>query len=577
MAENIQVFPLSCQAGIKRDGTDYDSNYYSDGQWVRFQRGKPRKMGGYRQILDNVTAPVRAVLTWSRQTLNSIYSFSISKIEMVLVDSNGIGSNIIDRTPAGFTSYDDIIWSVDTMYDDAAGSNKTLVLAHASRSMTNIDDDQVFDVYYGDSAGSGVFVSTGIQVSGGVFVAGPYAFYYGSDGQVTWSNVNEPLNVTTGDAGSDRVTGAKIVKGIAVKSGAGPAGLLWSLDSVIRADYVGGQAIFRFSTVTGQSSILSQNSVIEYDGAYLWIGIDRFLIYDGGAVRELPNQMNLNWFFDHVNYNARQKVWASKTPRFGEVEWFYPRDDATECTHSIIYNIREQTWYDRELPRSAGYYSQVFRYPVLSGSITQPVKRFEVTVSSGAFQEGDTITGPTGVGAVKRSTGSGPFELYVQIQYGVFLNTDAVTSGSGGVGTVTSVPADDELASLYTHEVGVDAVIGEDVFAIPSYFELSDIGFTSGGVQATETSPGANRKTLLKRIEPDFILTGEMTLTVYGKAYAQSEVVEGTSNVFTSSTEKIDVRDQFREVLLKFESNTAGGDYQMGRVLVHVDPGDFRS
>jgi hypothetical protein len=577
MAEVIQITPLSSQPGVRRDGTSYDTNYYTDGQWVRFQRGKPRKMGGYRQVVNNVTAPVRATLTWSRQSLNALYSFSVSKIEMVLVDNNGIGSNIIDRTPAGFTPQDDYIWTIDTMFDDAAGSEKTLVLAHASRSMTNIDDPQDFDVYYGDSAGSGAFVTTGISVSGGVLAAGPYAFYYGTDGQVTWSNVNEPLNITTGDAGSDRVTGAKIVKGLSVKSGAGPACLLWSLDSLIRADYVGGQAVFRFSTVTGQSSILAQNSVIEYDGAYLWIGIDRFLIYDGGAVKELPNQMNLNWFFDNLNYNHRQKVWASKTPRYGEIEWFYPRGDATECTHSVIYNLREQTWYDRELPRSAGYYSQVFRYPVMSDSITTEVKTFEVTVSAGAFQEGDTITGPTGVGVIMRSLGSGPFDLYVHITYGVFLNTDAVTSGSGGVGTVTSVPADDELTSLFTHETGVDAVIGEDVLAIPAWIECADIGFTSGGVQGNDAGPGVNRQTRIIRLEPDFVLEGELTLTISGKRYAQSSVVVGEIHTFDGNTEKVDIREQFRQMYLKFESNEAGGDFQMGRVLVHVDPGDFRS
>ena len=45
-----KVFALDTKAGIQRDGTIFDKEFYSDGQWVRFQRGRPRKMGGYSAI-----------------------------------------------------------------------------------------------------------------------------------------------------------------------------------------------------------------------------------------------------------------------------------------------------------------------------------------------------------------------------------------------------------------------------------------------------------------------------------------------------------------------------------------------
>jgi hypothetical protein len=64
------------------------------------------------------------------------------------------------------------------------------------------------------------------------------------------------------------------------------------------------------------------------------------------VVKEIPNPMNQDYFFDNLNYTQRQKVWATKVPRFGEVWWFYPRGDSTECNDAIIYNVRENTWYD---------------------------------------------------------------------------------------------------------------------------------------------------------------------------------------------------------------------------------------
>ena len=40
------TFVLVPQPGIKRDGTLLEGENCSDGQWVRFQRGKAKKIGG---------------------------------------------------------------------------------------------------------------------------------------------------------------------------------------------------------------------------------------------------------------------------------------------------------------------------------------------------------------------------------------------------------------------------------------------------------------------------------------------------------------------------------------------------
>ena len=44
MAEKI--VQIRSGPGIKRDGTKFEGDSYVDGQWVRWQRGLPRKMGG---------------------------------------------------------------------------------------------------------------------------------------------------------------------------------------------------------------------------------------------------------------------------------------------------------------------------------------------------------------------------------------------------------------------------------------------------------------------------------------------------------------------------------------------------
>lgn len=582
MAEIKQLFQVTILPGIKRDGTVLDGDQCSDGQWVRFQRGRPKKMGGFQQITNRLSGPIRDCLVWSRADMNALYTFSPSKVEMTLIDNNGLGSSVIDRTPAGFTPNTNYVWSTDTLYNSAGST--TAVLAHATPSLANIDDLTQTLVYYGDATGNAALTSvgaigpSGTGVSGGVFCTPPYAFYIGSDGYIQWSDANQPTVLTSGDAGSGRVTGAKLVKGLALRSGSGPGALLWSLDSVVRMDYTGGSNLFRFTHLSTQSSILSQNSVIEYDNIFYWLGVDRFLVTDGSSVKELPNQINLNWFFDNLNYSQRQKVWAMKVPRFGEIWWFYPRGDAVECTDCVIYNVREQTWYDNNIGRSAGFYSQVFHYPVMANS-QKTANTTSITVSglAGVIAVGDIVRGVTsGVLATVFDIVSGVYYLNISTATTNFIALEGLVDvTSAATATIATIQ---DLYQLYIHEKGYDKVEGDTVAAIDSYFTTCDFGLPTGGIPAIQANaPGLNRWTRLIRIEPDFVQEGDMTVEVQGNEFANSADLISDPFTFTQSTERIDMREQRREIKLKFRSNTVGGHYEMGRVILHTEPGDVRS
>lgn len=578
MAEIKELFQLVSKPGIQRDGTNLDSDVFCDGQWVRFQRGRPRKMGGFQQITGRLRGPVRQTLVWSRGLMNNLYAFSSGFIEMVSMDKNGLGGYVVDRTPAGFTVNPDHIWSVDTMYDDAAGSKGTIVVAVATNALVNIDDETTKQVYYGLADQTSQFVPiTGLSVSGGVVCIDPYLVYFGSDGLVGWSDVNQPQTLSSGDAGFDRVTGAKVVKGLPIRSSSGPAALLWSLDSLIAMQWVGGSAIFRFTTISSQTSILSQNSVIEYDGDYFWAGVDRFLVYSSGRVQELANNSNQNWFFDNLNYEQRQKVWAMKVPRFGEIHWYFPFGDATECTHCVIYNVREKCWYDNANPRAAGFYSQVFTKPVMIDSESDKTyATVTLTVGSGTFSVGDNIVGVTSKVSftLAETFGSNIFRCVLHD------NTQTPTIGeglsnltSGGVGTCTDVTLN---YSAYVHEKGYNKIVGEEETAIMSFFETADFGFPTGGAQPNQQE-GLNRFTRLVRVEPDFNQVGDLTLNVIGREFPNGVDKISDDYVFSRATEKVDMREQRRLIRLRITSNSLDGNYEGGRTLLHLEPGDVRS
>jgi hypothetical protein len=432
-----------------------------------------------------------------------------------------------------------------------------------------------------------------VSVSGGVVTLHPYVFVYGNNGLIKNCSAGNLNDWVSADANEVNVATGKIVQGLPVRGGSNsPSGLFWSLDSLVRVSFIGGAGTppqyWRYDIISSQSSILSSQSAIEYDGIYYWCGVDRFLMYNG-VVKEIPNNMNQNWFFDNLNYAQRQKVWVSKVPRFGEIWWFYPRGNSTECNDAVIYNVRENTWYDAGSAlgarRSAGYFSEVFHYPINADTQTNTtgaVNLFTLTNAGSAYTNGTytltSLTGGTGTGAVATITVAGNVVTSVVITsrgsgytVGDTL-TATIPGGSGFLITLTYVMS---YVTLWQHEVGTDAVQGVMATAIESYFETNDLGLVSGG-PSQASMVGDNVWIHLERVEPDFVQSGEMELYVTGRPFAQSDDQTSQAYLFDENTGKIDMREQRRELRLKFVSNVQGGNYQLGRLLLNANVGDVR-
>jgi hypothetical protein len=369
------LFVLKSQSGVRRDGTELDSPFYANVVWTRFQRGKPRKIGGYSQLSGQLNSPIRAVFVDSRNGQTTAHYFGKWGIQRQLL--SGISATgLIDRTPIGFVVNDNLTWSQGLMYSSTGGAYSALITA-ATPDLLDMTSDVGGSVYAGDIGGAAPLstVSDGsgpILVSGGVCVLQPFLVVYGSNGLIRNSNANDFSSVTgwstgTGYANSANPAGTKVIYGAPIRGGAqAPAGLFWTLDSLIRMSFVGGTKLFSYDTLSNPISIMGKKTVVEMDGKFFWIGTDRFLFYNG-IVQELPNQMNCNFFFDNLNYLYRNKVWGTRIARFGEIWWFYPRGTDTECNDAIIFNYTENTWYEAKSTRSAGHAVQLYTKPVWAG------------------------------------------------------------------------------------------------------------------------------------------------------------------------------------------------------------------
>jgi hypothetical protein len=287
-------------------------------------------------------------------------------------------------------------------------------------------------------------------------------------------------------------------------------------------------------------------------------------------------------------------VWATKVPRYNEIWFFYPRGSATECTDAIIYNVKDKLWYDagqaEGARRSCGYTTEVFPSPVWCGwtyraTFATPYTVIDTPVGEPApganelYLDGDATTGlPPGKNFQFSTVVGDAFYKVVSATYdapGDFTFVVASENFASYPSVGQSVYPTSNGYTIWQHEYGTDSVSDDGTLAIESSVTTCDISWV-GGDPSQDSPRGVNRRIHLRRVEPDFLQSGDMSLQVVGSKFARGE--QSLSDVFSFSPTdgKIDLRNENREARLKFVSNVVGGDYQMGRILITAEYGDER-
>jgi len=565
MATQKQMFPITYKPGILRDGSSFQGSYCTKGQWVRFFRGQPQNIGGMRnyviylqtvpELLPPSSTPTAALIYYDSDGNKHILvgvSIVTQQHKYSLIDAtyNNIGGQTLTyftkfpnptNTLTQFVVVTSIINAIPTK----------VILCLGMKNYTDINSSEAISAIFVKreiAVENTAFYKTTFpdfvyqEATGGMLYVGNRLFYYGNNGLVRWSSIAaEKFGKKTKlklpflffeDKYSINISTDKVIYGAEWRGGVNtPTIIFWTLSSVILITNTTGsnnQVItdpddlsFSKKILSRDSSILSSNSVVEYDGIFYWPGTQRFFVFNG-VVLPLENNLNRQTFFDTIDMSKRQRVFGIKNVSRDEIWWFYPekgKADNVGCTRAVIYNVVDNTWYDTGIERAAGYFD---------------------------------------------NTGGNMYTVGKNLVPYAGDNNSYVWQHEVGNDQVNLYKAPDQQTK-----------------AIPSFFTTPIISYATFNPQ--KQVAGIDYNLAIERIEPNIVPTQKikMIISINTYEYPASTPVTTTYNLTEDGEVEniirpvINTRVQGRNVNFTFQSEGIGSGYQMGTtfVLAEIDDG----
>jgi hypothetical protein len=257
-------------------------------------------------------------------------------------------------------------------------------------------------------------VQTGMTVSD----VSRYVFAFGCNnvGETTldpmlirWSSAGDPANwaITNAvDASGNRISdggslrlshGSRIVSNMQVRQEI----VVWTDSSLYSLQYLGAPFIWGSQLLGDNISIASPNAAALASGITLWMGVDKFYMYDG-SVKTLRCDLR-QFIFSDINPLQYDQIFASTNEAFNEVWWFYCSANSNVIDKYVVYNYLEDIWYYGTMGRTAWLDSGLRDYPLaatysnnlvdqengLNNNETGTVTAIESYVVSSQFDIGD--------------------------------------------------------------------------------------------------------------------------------------------------------------------------------------------
>lgn len=284
-----------------------------------------------------------------------------------------IESGLCDSGPSGFG------WGAGTWSDSTWGTPRSTGVNADARiwSLENFGEDLLAlpsggALYYWDTSGGtsgrATVVSTAPSQSNWMIMTSYFrqCLLLGTEDisgtydplLIRWSD-NEDYTqydptVDGSNAGEYRLTkGTKIISAIETRNG---EILVFTDKAVYRMRPRNDDLVYEVTLLSDTSGIIAPKAVKDVDGRVFWASDEGFRFYDG-VVRILPSTLDLFYFEPSSEgyYNETQKVksFVGRNRQYDELWFFFADKNNNEINRYVIYNYKEDVFYDGMLTRTA--------------------------------------------------------------------------------------------------------------------------------------------------------------------------------------------------------------------------------
>jgi len=115
------------------------------------------------------------------------------------------------------------------------------------------------------------------------------------------------------------------------------------------AQYVGGNAIYNFRKIMGQTGALGRNCIANYAGFHVVLTGNDVVIFDGQQVKSIIDKRNKRWLFNNIDATHYRSTYVVYYAQRNEVWIVFPRNGSTVPDLALVWCADSDSWGVRDL------------------------------------------------------------------------------------------------------------------------------------------------------------------------------------------------------------------------------------
>jgi hypothetical protein len=126
--------------------------------------------------------------------------------------------------------------------------------------------------------------------------------------------------------------------------------VIYKKRSVYTMDHVGGTYVMNIRRLYNEAGCMSQDCVVDLDGAHVVLGVSDLYIHSGQGITSLLTSKLRTWLFNNIDSQYYERSFLVKNIHKNEVWVCFPQAGSSSCDRALVWNYRDETFALREIP-----------------------------------------------------------------------------------------------------------------------------------------------------------------------------------------------------------------------------------